>query len=249
MTKRKGRIHSLESFGTVDGPGIRFVIFFQGCPMRCRYCHNPDTWSVQGGMEMTAEEILAHYEKNRQFYRDGGITVTGGEPLMQLDFLTELMEKARKNGIHTCLDTSGIVYRKDEAAAYTRLFRSLNLVLLDLKHSDPGGHKKLTGCRQEPVLAFLEALESENVPVVIRHVVVPGITDGEEQLERLGWLMGGYSNIKGLEVLPYHTMGIEKYRKLEISYPLEGVESLSKEAAGSARQKILQGIRRRRKST
>ena len=247
MSEKKGRIHSLESFGTVDGPGIRFVVFFQGCPLRCRYCHNPDTWAVHGGTEMTAGEILDQYEKNRQFYRAGGITATGGEPLLQLDFLTELMKEAKKRGIHTCLDTSGIVYRKERAEDFAGLWEALDLVLLDLKHSDPEGHRWLTSCGQEPVLEFLKALEEKKIPVIIRHVVVPGITDGPEQLRSLGRIIGGFTNIKGLEVLPYHTMGVEKYRQLGISYPLEGVEALPKEAALTARAEILEGIRERRK--
>ena len=247
MSERKGRIHSLESFGTVDGPGIRFVVFFQGCPMRCRYCHNPDTWAVQGGTEMTAEEILEQYGKNRQFYRGGGITATGGEPLMQMEFLTELLGKAKKEGIHTCLDTSGILYRKDRSAEFSRLFETLDLVLLDLKHSDSREHRWLTGWEQEPVLDFLKALETEGIPVIIRHVAVPGITDGDEHLRKLGRMIGAFTNVKGLEVLPYHTMGVEKYRKLDLSYPLEGVEAMPKEAAAQARKKILEGIRSVRK--
>lgn len=139
----KGYIHSTESFGTVDGPGVRFVVFFQGCPMRCLYCHNPDTWKTGEGKELTAEEILEAYKKNEVFYKNGGITATGGEPLMQLDFLTELFQKAKKQGIHTCLDTSGIMYRKERQEKFVQLFKVLDLVLLDFKHSNETGHKTL----------------------------------------------------------------------------------------------------------
>lgn len=238
----KGRIHSIESFGTVDGPGIRFVVFFQGCPMRCQYCHNPDTWNPALGTEMTVEELLAQYDKNRNFYAKGGITATGGEPLLQLPFLTELFTQAKEKGIHTCLDTSGIVYRESRQEEFERLFSCLDLVLLDVKHSLPEGHKKLTGQSQEPVLAFAEALEKARIPMIVRHVVVPGITDGEEELRTLGHLLGKYRNLKGLEVLPYHTMGVKKYEALGIPYPLTGIESMDKEEARKARQKILAAI-------
>ncbi len=242
-----GIIHSIESFGTVDGPGIRFVVFFQGCPMRCLYCHNPDTWKMESGTKMTAEELLEQYEHNRTFYRRGGITATGGEPLMQLPFLTELFEKAKQRGIHTCLDTSGIVYRKERKNKFEELFRATDLVLLDLKHSDPQGHKRLTGQEQKPVLDFAKALEEAGVPMIIRHVAVPGITDKREELEQTGRLIAPLRNLKGLEVLPYHTMGKAKYEALGIAYPLEGVESMTKEKAKEARDVILRAIMEIRK--
>lgn len=244
MKSKEGFIHSIESFGTVDGPGIRFVVFFQGCPMRCQYCHNPDTWEVRAGTEMTVREILDMYDKNRHFYRNGGITATGGEPLLQLDFLTELFTEARKEGIHTCLDTSGIVYRKERQEAYDRLFAVTDLVLLDIKHSNPEGHISLTGQKQDHILEFLHALEQANVPVIIRHVVVPGITDGETELRGIGRLIGTLRNLKGLEVLPYHTMGVAKYESLGIEYPLKGLESMDKQEAKKAREIILDEIRR-----
>ena len=190
-----GRIHSVESFGTVDGPGIRFVVFFQGCPMRCAFCHNPDTWAFTGGQQMTADELLDQYEKNKSFYKGGGITATGGEPLAQLPFLTELFQKAKQRGIHTCLDTSGIFYNDKKKDQFAALFAVTDLVLLDFKHSDEAGHKALTGQPQAPVLAFAAALEEAGVPMVARHVVVPGRTDGEEHLHRLGRMLGGYRNL------------------------------------------------------
>ena len=210
--------------------------------MRCLYCHNPDTWNVKGGTEVTAEELLEQYEHNRMFYRGGGITATGGEPLLQLSFLTELFEKAKASGIHTCLDTSGIVYRQERAKEFASLFAVTDLVLLDLKHSDPEGHRKLTGQEQSHVLAFAKALERAGIPMIIRHVVVPGITDQKEQLEAIGKLIAPFTNLKGLEVLPYHTMGKAKYDQLHIPYPLEGVESLEKSKADQARQMILQTV-------
>lgn len=241
-----GRIHSLESFGTVDGPGIRFVVFFQGCPMRCQYCHNPDTWEPGAGTAMGVEEILSAYERNKNFYRKGGITATGGEPLLQLGFLTELFGEAKKRGIHTCLDTSGIIYRESRQKEFEKLFACLDLVLLDLKHSSPEGHRKLTSQEQAPVLAFARALEKARIPMIVRHVVVPGITDGEEHLDELGRILASFRNLKGLEVLPYHTMGLKKYESLGIPYPLQGVEAMDKADAAKARERILQSIRSNR---
>ncbi len=234
-----GRIHSTESFGTVDGPGVRFVIFFQGCPMRCRYCHNPDSWSLVGGTERTAESLLQEFARNRSFYHRGGITATGGEPLLQLAFLTELFTKAKEKDIHTCLDTSGIVYTEKKKAAYEKLFAVTDLVLLDIKHSLTAEHRQLTGQSQEPVLAFADVLEQAKVPVIIRHVAVPGITDLEEELAQLGHLISRWSNVKGLDILPYHTLGKKKYEELGMAYPLEGIPELTKEEARRAREIVL----------
>lgn len=244
--KQTGLIHSLETFGTVDGPGIRLVVFFQGCPMRCLYCHNPDTWDSKKGRPVTVDEILELYEKNRIYYRSGGLTATGGEPLMQLHFLTELFEKAKEKGIHTCLDTSGILYREKAREDYIRLFVSTDLILLDLKHSDPEKHKLLTGHSQKAVLEFLDASCEANIPVIIRHVVVPGYTDSPTQLENLGKIIASRKNIKGLEVLPYHSMGEQKYKELNLEYPLKGLEDLSKEQAEHARRLLLDSIRQYR---
>lgn len=238
-----GRIHSTESFGTVDGPGVRFVIFFQGCPMRCKYCHNPDTWEMSGGSEKTVAELLEGYERNQSFYRDGGITATGGEPLMQLSFLTELFSEAKRRRIHTCLDTSGIVYSDRKKEEFERLFAVTDLVLLDVKHSFEERHLALTSKSLRPVLAFAKALETANVPVIVRHVCVPGITDGEKELKELGHLIGKWRNLKGLDVLAYHTIGVSKYRSLGIPYPLEGIADMKPEKAKEARAKILEGIR------
>lgn len=246
--KRTGRIHSTESFGTVDGPGVRMVIFFQGCPMRCAYCHNPDSWDLQGGKEMTAAELLELYKRNQAFYRNGGITASGGEPLMQMAFLTELFEMAKKMKIHTCLDTSGAVYSRKRQKEFEQLFKVTDLVLLDMKHSSEAGHKSLTGRKQAPVLAFAKALEKAEVPMIIRHVVVPGITDDKEELQELGYLIGKYANLAGLEVLPYHTMGVDKYKNLRKEYPLEGVPEMKPEKAKEARKIILEAIRETRRN-
>ena len=241
-----GRIHSVESFGTVDGPGVRFVVFFQGCPMRCLYCHNPDTWATEGGTEMTVDELLAAYERNKGFYRRGGITATGGEPLLQLPFLTALFTAAKERGIHTCLDTSGIVYRPERQGEFDALFAVTDLVLLDVKHAIPEGHRNLTGHGQAPVLAFAQALDRAKVPMVVRHVVVPGLTDAPQELKALGRLLAPFRNLKGLEVLPYHTMGAAKYEALGIPYPLSGVPAMDKDKARAARDTILAELRQAR---
>ncbi|WP_394524636.1 pyruvate formate-lyase-activating protein [Lacrimispora sp. JR3] len=241
-----GRIHSIESFGTVDGPGVRMVVFFQGCPMRCQYCHNPDTWKMAGGTEMTVEDILKQYESSRNFYRGGGLTATGGEPLMQLEFVTELFEAARKKDIHTCLDTSGVTFRREDKellAKMERLLASTSLVMLDLKHIDSEKHKPLTGHSNENILDFARFLDEMSVPVWVRHVVVPNITDQAADLYRLGRFIGELKNVKALDVLPYHDMGKVKYESLGMDYPLKDVPPLSQEAAIAAKKIILSGIR------
>lgn len=215
--------------------------------MRCKYCHNPDTWEPKKGMQMTADELLEGYERNKMFYRGGGITATGGEPLMQLPFLTELFEKAKERGIHTCLDTSGIIYSENRRDEFEKLFAVTDLVMLDIKQSNPEGHVELTSQKQDPVLQFEKALEEANVPVIIRHVVVPGITDSDEELSNLGHMIGCWKNLKGLDVLPYHTMGVNKYKNLGISYPLEGIPNMEPAKAKEAKMKILTAIKEVRK--
>lgn len=266
----QGWVHSVESFGTVDGPGLRMVIFMQGCPMRCAYCHNPDTWAEKRGTLMSTEELLEKFLRNQTYYRNGGITVSGGEPLYQMDFVTELFQKAKKKGISTCLDTSGVMfpYRKNATgwvpaqngihkeirsygigtllSEYEELLAVTDLVLLDLKHMDAEEHRKLTGHSNEAVFAFLEFLEEKKVPVWIRRVAVPGHTDSEEELLRLGEFIGGFSNLQAVEVLPYHTLGVAKYKELGIKYRLDGVPEMDAETAKKNRQTILQGIRNRR---
>lgn len=242
----QGRIHSIESFGTVDGPGVRFVVFLQGCPMRCAYCHNPDTWETEAGTLMSAEEIMERFRRNKSFYKDGGLTVTGGEPLLQLDFLLELFALARQENVHTCIDSSGICFNasdKDWMGRLDRLLSMTDLVMLDIKHIDPEGHKKLTGQPLGPILAFARYLDQKAVPVWIRHVVVPGITYDQEELYRLGRFIGTLRNVKALDVLPYHDMGKAKYEKLGMDYALKDVKPLGRDEALEARQTILRGIR------
>ena len=237
-----GYIHSTESFGTVDGPGVRFVIFLQGCPMRCKYCHNPDTWKPGRGSVRSAQSLIQEYERNKAFYAKGGITVTGGEALLQIDFLLELFTLAKEKGIHTCLDTSGITYRSEGSAYQEKLDKLMtmtDLVMLDIKHIDPEAHKELTGQDNKDILDFARYLARKNVPVWIRHVVVPGITDDPAALARLGAFIGALPNVKALDVLPYHIMGVSKYKELNLPYPLEGVEPATQAQAREAKQIIL----------
>ncbi len=239
----QGKIHSVESFGTVDGPGIRFIVFMQGCPLRCLYCHNPDTWSMHSETLMSISEILNQYKRNEQFYRDGGITCTGGEPLLQIDFLIELFREAKKLGIHTCLDTSGICFTRLQIDKYKQLASVCDLVLLDIKHIDEEIHHKLTGSSNKNIQEFLAFLDEENVPVWIRHVYIDEQFNSKEMLRKLGQFIGQYRNVKAVDVLPYHTMGKNKYEKLNIEYPLQGYKDVNIETAKSARNEILRGIK------
>lgn len=244
-----GRIHSLESFGTVDGPGTRFVVFVQGCPMRCVYCHNPDTWAMTGGTMMEVSEIIEQYERNKSFYTKGGITVTGGEPLMQPDFLIELFTECKKRNIHTCLDSSGIAFKPDNKAfieKMDRLVPLIDLVMLDIKHIDPVKHQELTQQPNDGILAFAQYLSDRHVDMWIRHVVVPGITDDPKYLYELGYFIGGLANLKALDVLPYHTMGKVKYDKLGLEYPLKDVPAMTQDQAVECKKHILDGVKKRR---
>lgn len=238
-----GRIHSVESFGTVDGPGIRLVVFLQGCPMRCLYCHNPDTWDLSGGKTVEPQEIIAQFLKNRAFYSGGGITLTGGEPLMQVDFGAELFRLAKEHDIHTCLDTSGITFNPENTEKIDKLLDFTDLVMLDIKHINNEKHLSLTGHGNKNVLSFAKHLERREIPVWIRHIIVEGYTDSEADLFALGSFIGKLRNLKALDVLPYHTLGVSKYAELGIDYPLKGIEALPLAAAKEAKQHILNGIR------
>lgn len=245
----EGMIHSIETFGTVDGPGIRYVVFVKGCPMRCQYCHNPDTWEMAGGTKKTTDEILNDYDRYKPFLKGGGITVTGGEPLLQLDFLIELFEKAKAKNIHTCLDTSGIMFRRNDPELYekyVRLMKATDLIMLDIKHIDPEEHKKLTKQPCDNIFDFLKFLDEQEKEIWIRHVLVPGITLIPEYLERLGEFLEQFHHIKALDVLPYHDMGKEKYKEMGIDYVLKDVEPVDKAEAIKAKDIILDAMRRKR---
>jgi len=240
-----GRIHSTESFGTVDGPGVRFVVFFQGCPMRCQYCHNPDTWETGAGHTESVESLLEQYQRNAVFYKNGGITCSGGEPMMQMEFLTALFTAAKQQGIHTCLDTSGICYRSEIKEEVRSMLSVTDLVMLDIKQLDDGKHRLLTGRSNQNILEFAEFVSECGVPLWIRHVVVPTITDLAEEQEQLGYFIGGLKTLKGIDVLPYHTMGRRKYEEMGIPYPLENLPAAEAAAASAAKTVILRGIKKR----
>ncbi len=246
-----GYIHSIESCGTVDGPGIRYVVFMQGCPMRCKYCHNPDTWAYEGGKEVTVQEIIDGWESCKEFLSNGGITVTGGEPLMQIEFVTELFEKAKRRGVHTCLDTSGITFSRNDKilAQFDRLLAVTDIVMLDIKHIDSEKHIELTGQENIAVLDFAQYISEKGVELWVRHVVVPNITDNEEYLNKLGYFIGGLRTLKALDVLPYHDMGKVKYEQLGMEYPLGDTPPLTKAEAAKARDIIMEGIKSRLRNT
>lgn len=227
-----GRIHSLESFGTVDGPGIRFVVFLQGCPLRCLYCHNPDTWDVTKDTpyRMTPEELLSEVVRYKSFIAKGGVTVTGGEPLLQPDFLKAFFRLCRSEGIHTALDTSGYICSPKalEVLEYT------DLVLLDIKTLNPDLHPILTGVGPENTLRFLDELEARGIPTWIRHVLVPDLTDDDVWLTALATHISRYKVVQKVELLPYHSMGAYKYEQLGIEYKLQTIPPLSTEQLAHA---------------
>ena len=237
-----GNIHSVESCGTVDGPGIRFVVFTQGCPMRCQYCHNPDTWDFKENNKMSVEEIVKQYEGVKEFCA-GGLTVTGGEPMAQMEFVTELFKQLKIKGVHTALDTSGVLFNKDNTAKVDELMKYTSLVLLDIKHIDDEEHKKLTQHSNKNILDFARYLSDIKKPIWVRHVVVPEITYKEEYLTRLGEFLATLHNIAALDVLPYHDMAIPKYENLKLEYKLKSTPPLTKEEALNARNIILKAMK------
>lgn len=234
----KGRIHSIESFGTVDGPGIRFVTFLMGCPLRCQFCHNPDTWDINGKCqyEMTPQELCDEAMRYYNYIKKGGVTVSGGEPLMQADFVAEYFKLCHAQGLHTALDTSG--YFCTERAM--SVLDDTDLVLLDIKSMDPELYPRLTGVKQDNNLRFLDILKERSIDTWVRHVVVPGLTDNDEWLQRLGEHVAKYDNVKKIEILPYHTLGTFKYKELGIPYPLDGVEALSIERTKEVKEMMSQ---------
>lgn len=241
----KGFVHSVESFGSVDGPGIRFLIFLQGCPMRCQFCHNPDSWKTGIGEERTADELLDQAERFRAYWgNNGGITVSGGEALLQIDFLLELFEKAKQRGIGTCLDTSAQLFTRKSPffEKFERLMELTDTVLLDIKHIDDEEHRKLTRHSNANILDCARYLSEIDKPVWIRHVLIPGITDKDEYLVRLREFLSTLHNIERIEVLPYHTLGVYKYEKLGIDYPLKDVQPPAAERVANANDILQQAL-------
>jgi pyruvate formate lyase activating enzyme len=216
-----GRVHSYESCGTVDGPGIRFVVFLQGCPLRCAYCHNADTWPFGAGSEATVDGVLAEARKYRSYmrYSGGGLTLSGGEPLYQPQFAAALLAACRAEGIHTALDTSGYV-PWDKARP---VVEAADLVLLDLKCLDPEAHKSLTGVELDWILEFARQVAASGKKMWVRHVLVPSRTDSEDLLSRLGRFVAGLGNVEVVELLPFHKLGEYKWEQLGHACPLRDV--------------------------
>ena len=240
-----GHIHSTESFGAADGPGVRFIVFMQGCHMRCRYCHNPDTWKMDGGDEVTADEILKRALRFKPYWgKDGGITISGGEPLLQIDFVIELFKKAKELGINTCIDTAGNPFTKEDPffSKFEELMKYTDLLLLDLKEINPTRHKDLTGFDNSNIIEMAKYLSEINKPVWIRHVLVPEHSDFDEDLDALGDFIDTLSNVDRVEILPYHTLGKFKWENLGIPYTLESISPPSAERIENAKQRIHAGI-------
>ena len=248
MSEILGNIHSIETCGTVDGPGVRFVVFFQGCPMRCKYCHNPDTWNTTENHAISVDEILRQYDGVKNFLTNGGLTATGGEPLLQIDFLTELFCRAKEKGIHTALDTSGVLFNPENTGKIDELLKFTDLVMLDIKHIDDEEHKKLTGHSNKNILKFAKYISDKGISLWIRHVVVPTITDEEKYLRELGKFMASIKTVKALDVLPYHDMAKPKYVRLGLDYPLKDLPPLTKEEALQARSIILDEFKKVRRA-
>ena len=242
-----GHIHSTESFGAADGPGVRFIVFMQGCHMRCRYCHNPETWKMGGGDEVTADEILKRALRFKPYWgKDGGITISGGEPLLQIDFVIELFKKAKELGINTCIDTAGNPFTKEDPffSKFEELMKYTDLLLLDLKEINPTRHKDLTGFDNSNIIEMAKYLSEINKPVWIRHVLVPEHSDFDEDLDALGDFIDTLSNVDRVEILPYHTLGKFKWENLGIPYTLESISPPSAERIENAKNRIHAGIRK-----
>lgn len=219
-----GKIHSIESMGLVDGPGIRTVVFLQGCNLRCQYCHNPDTWDLCAGEEMTADEVINKIKRFKPYFKNnGGVTFSGGEPLMQPEFLLELLKKCKENDIHTCIDTAG--YGKGD---YDEILKYTDLILYDIKHEDYEKYNEITRRKQDETLKFIKKVQENNIPIWIRHVVVPGLTDSEEHMKALKGYIDTIKNVEKVELLPFHQLGREKYKVMGIDYPLEDIEPMEK---------------------
>ena len=232
--KQYAKIHSFESFGTVDGPGIRYVIFMQGCHLKCKYCHNRDTWDMNGGYYSSLDEIVKKIDNYKNYIMpNGGVTVTGGEPLLQVHFLIELFKKLKDKNIHTCIDTSGIV---DITEDIKELLSYTDLVLLDIKHIDPIKCKDLVGFSNEKELNFARYLSENGIDMWIRQVLIPGYTDDENDLKKLKSFIDSLNTVKKVEVLPYHNMGEYKWKKLGLKYELANVETPTEEELKKAKQ-------------
>lgn len=218
-----GYIHSVETFGTLDGPGVRFVVFLQGCPLRCAYCHNPDTWEFGKGEKVSPQTMLAEILKYKNYIE--GVTISGGEPLSQIDFVTELFEMLKANGLNTCVDTSGATFSSNKVylEKVDKLLKVCDLVMLDIKQMNNEKHKWLTGIGNKNILEFAKYLSQQGKDMWLRFVLIPSVTDDEGDLLRWREFAENLSNVKKIEVLPYHTLGVHKYAELGLKYRLDGI--------------------------
>jgi pyruvate formate lyase activating enzyme len=233
-----GYVHSIESFGSVDGPGIRFILFLQGCALRCGYCHNPDSWNMSEGQSREVAEIVEEVLKYKEFFdaSGGGVTVSGGEPLLQMPFVTALFKELKKHGIHTNIDTSGDLRLSSEKRKeqLRELLSVTDMMMLDIKLMDSEGHEKLTGKTNEHILELGRFVAETGTPMWIRRVLVPGVTDADEDLEKTADYIRSLGVVEKVEVLPYHSMGEYKWEEMGYEYPLKGVEKPSAELVDHA---------------
>lgn len=230
-----GLVHSFETFTTVDGPGIRFILFLSNCPLRCKYCHNPDTWACKG-KEYSVDEIVNEILKYKNYYKNGGVTISGGEPLLQIDFVIEIFKKLKKYNMHTAIDTSGITFNENQIEKFDELNKYTDLYLLDIKEIDEKKHIKLTGKSNKNILEFAQYLSKNNKKVWIRHVIVPTINLDEDDLIKTREFINTLNNVERVDVLPYHTLGVHKYKELGLKYPLEGVRTPTSEEIKFAKE-------------
>lgn len=233
----KGKIHSIETMGLVDGPGIRFVAFMQGCAIRCAYCHNPDTWTTEGGQEYTPRELVDKIKRYKPYFNSsgGGVTFSGGEPLLQPEFLLETLKLCKEEGIHTTLDTAGVGF-----GDYKEILKYTDLVMFDIKHLDKDEYEKLVGKKIDKSLEFLNECQESGVKMWIRHVVVPGITDSRENIQKVKEFVDTLKNVEKVELLPYHVLGVNKYETMGIKYKLEGVKPMDKDLLNEMKKEIFE---------
>lgn len=224
------KIYALESFGAVDGPGVRFIVFLQGCPLKCLYCHNPDSWKIEDYTKlMSSKQIVDQILSQKQFYSNGGVTFSGGEPLMQSDFLLEIIPMLHKEGFHTCVDTSGFLFSENNTKFVDLFLNHIDLTLLDIKAFDEAKYEKITGGKLDPTLKLLNFLEKNNKEVWIRYVLVPNLTDDIAEIERLADYLKEFKSVKRLDVLPFHKMGEEKWTACNQEYTLKDTPPCSNE--------------------
>lgn len=233
MKKTIGELHSFESLGTVDGPGLRFVIFMQGCPLRCKFCHNPDTWKIdEAKYHRSPDFVLEHVLKYKKFFKNGGVTITGGEPFMQPEFLMELLKKLKKEGIHTAVDTSGYIFNEK----VKEILKYVDLVLLDIKAIREKTYKSITGVELKPTIDFAKYLDKIGKPVWIRHVLVPTLNDDTKMLKELAEFVSTLKNVEKVEILPFHKMGEHKWEQVEKRYELSKIQPPSEEKVNQTKE-------------